>query len=141
MFELADYLVGIYKVDDCTRSLTIQNADKELVLGAIGNEYEKENFSESMNVGTTSPKSSVLSQKISENASQNGSTHEPMDVSQQERENNEIDESMETSSEASQKETPSLYQTSSPNLSQTLSQDNTHISGTSEESINIPMTQ
>lgn len=141
MFELADYLVGIYKVDDCTRSLTIQNADKELVLGAIGKEYEKENFSESMNVGTTSPKSSVLSQKISENASQNGSTHEPMDVSQQERENNEIDESMETSSEASQKETPSLYQTSSPNLSQTLSQDNTHISGTSEESINIPMTQ
>lgn len=140
MFELADYLVGIYKVDDCTRSLTIQNADKELVLGAIGKEYEKENFSESINVGT-SPKSSVLSQKISENASQNGSTHEPMDVSQQERENNEIDESMETSSEASQKETPSLYQTSSPNLSQTLSQDNTHISGTSEESINIPMTQ
>jgi len=42
MFELADYLVGIYKVEDCTRSLTIPNYDKERVLG-FG---EKENVGE-----------------------------------------------------------------------------------------------
>lgn len=48
MFELADYLVGIYKVEDCTRSLTIQNCDKQRVLG-FG---EKENQSESMNVSS-----------------------------------------------------------------------------------------
>lgn len=43
MFELADYLVGIYKVDDCTRSLTIQNFDKQRVLGIGEKEGEKEN--------------------------------------------------------------------------------------------------
>lgn len=30
MFELADYLVGIYKTNDCTHSLTIKNSDKVL---------------------------------------------------------------------------------------------------------------
>lgn len=48
MFELADYLVGIYKVEDCTRSLTIQNYDKQRVLGY----GEKENLSESMNISS-----------------------------------------------------------------------------------------
>ena len=43
MFELADYLVGIYKVDDCTQSLAIQNYDKQRVLGIGENEGEKEN--------------------------------------------------------------------------------------------------
>lgn len=43
MFELADYLVGIYKVEDCTRSLTIQNCDKQRVLNIGEKEGEKEN--------------------------------------------------------------------------------------------------
>lgn len=43
MFELADFLVGIYKVEDCTRSLTIQNFDKQRVLGFGEKEGEKEN--------------------------------------------------------------------------------------------------
>jgi len=33
MFELADFLVGIYKVEDCTQSLTIKNTDKENMIG------------------------------------------------------------------------------------------------------------
>lgn len=45
MFELADYLVGIYKVEDCTRSITIENFDKDRVLGIGENESEKENDS------------------------------------------------------------------------------------------------
>lgn len=43
MFELADYLVGIYKVTDCTQSMTIQNADKQRILGISEKESEKEN--------------------------------------------------------------------------------------------------
>lgn len=43
MFELADYLVGIYKVSDCTQSLTIQNSDKQRILGITEKESEKEN--------------------------------------------------------------------------------------------------
>lgn len=46
MFELADYLVGIYKVNDCTASLTIQNFDKQRVLGIAEKEGEKENQAE-----------------------------------------------------------------------------------------------
>lgn len=46
MFELADYLVGIYKVEDCTRSLTIQNTDKLRILGIGEKEGEKENLTE-----------------------------------------------------------------------------------------------
>lgn len=53
MFELADYLVGIYKVDDCTQSLAIQNYDKQRVLGIGEKEGEKENQTE--NAITTSP--------------------------------------------------------------------------------------
>lgn len=40
MFELADYLVGIYKVSDCTDSLTIKNSDKYRLLDKLN---EKEN--------------------------------------------------------------------------------------------------
>lgn len=46
MFELADFLVGIYKVEDCTQSLTIHNFDKQRVLGFGEKETEKENISE-----------------------------------------------------------------------------------------------
>lgn len=53
MFELADYLVGIYKVDDCTQSLAIQNYDKQRVLGIGELEGEKENLEE--NTTLTSP--------------------------------------------------------------------------------------
>lgn len=53
MFELADYLVGIYKVDDCTQSLAIQNYDKQRVLGIGEKEGEKENQME--NTFATSP--------------------------------------------------------------------------------------
>jgi hypothetical protein len=35
MFELADHLVGIYKVEDCTLSVTIENLDK--TQNVIGN--------------------------------------------------------------------------------------------------------
>lgn len=48
MFELADYLVGIYKVEDCTRSLTIQNCDKQRVLGLGEKEVEKGNFDDNI---------------------------------------------------------------------------------------------
>lgn len=34
MFELADFLVGIYKTNDCTHSLTIKNADKATLIPA-----------------------------------------------------------------------------------------------------------
>lgn len=71
MFELADYLVGIYKVDDCTHSLTIQNADKQRVLGIGENEAdrsldgEKENLSDNLNI--SSPKQAALqSQSLSQ---------------------------------------------------------------------------
>lgn len=46
MFELADYLVGIYKVQDCTNSVTIRNYDKQRVLGLGEKESEKENQDE-----------------------------------------------------------------------------------------------
>lgn len=49
MFELADYLVGIYKVEDCTHSVTIQNCDKQRVLGFGEKESEKENQDENQN--------------------------------------------------------------------------------------------
>ena len=52
MFELADYLVGIYKVHDCTNSVTIQNTDKQKILG-IG---EKENEKENLNENSVNPK-------------------------------------------------------------------------------------
>lgn len=52
MFELADYLVGIYKVHDCTQSLTIKNSDKYRILGVTEKEHEKEN--QQMNVNDIS---------------------------------------------------------------------------------------
>ncbi|CRL06060.1 CLUMA_CG018888, isoform A [Clunio marinus] len=33
LFEVADHLVGIYKVKDCTKSVTIENVDKQRVAG------------------------------------------------------------------------------------------------------------
>lgn len=59
MFELADYLVGIYKVDDCTQSLTIQNSDKQRVLSLGEKEGEKENQN---NVSLLPPPPSKLNQ-------------------------------------------------------------------------------
>lgn len=56
MFELADYLVGIYKVEDCTCSLTIQNCDKQRVLGIGEKEAEKENFDDSLPMSVTPQK-------------------------------------------------------------------------------------
>jgi hypothetical protein len=46
MFELADFLIGIYKVEDCTRSLTIGNSDKQRILCIGEKEGEKENQAE-----------------------------------------------------------------------------------------------
>lgn len=77
MFELADYLVGIYKVDDCTHSLTIQNADKQRVLGIGDKEAdqsldgEKENLSDSLNISlpnnqVASPNNQVASPSLSQ---------------------------------------------------------------------------
>ncbi|XP_070505338.1 structural maintenance of chromosomes protein 4 [Chironomus tepperi] len=45
MFELADYLVGIYKVTDCTQSVTVRNDYKEK---EFGTENEKENQDENL---------------------------------------------------------------------------------------------
>lgn len=56
MFELADYLVGIYKVEDCTRSLTIKNFDKDRVLGMGEKEVEKENFDDNISMLTSPQK-------------------------------------------------------------------------------------
>lgn len=58
MFELADHLVGIYKVDDCTNSATIQNNDKLRVLGLGEKEQEKENHDENRNQDLMSCRSS-----------------------------------------------------------------------------------
>lgn len=55
MFELADYLVGIYKVDDCTNSLTIQNYDKQRVLGIGESEGEKENYNGNLSYSLSPP--------------------------------------------------------------------------------------
>ena len=63
MFELADYLVGIYKVEDCTRSLTIQNTDKHRILGIGEKAGEKENHDEnSFDSLLKSPEKQNLSQ-------------------------------------------------------------------------------
>lgn len=50
MFELADYLVGIYKVHDCTNSVTIKNYDKQRVLNLGEKASEKENQNENLTV-------------------------------------------------------------------------------------------
>lgn len=73
MFELADYLVGIYKVEDCTQSLTIENFDKQMVLGNDDKETEKENISENL---LTSPSVSKTSLVLGENQSQAMETDE-----------------------------------------------------------------
>lgn len=52
MFELADYLVGIYKVQDCTNSVTIMNDDKTRILGIGEKEHEKENQDENRHQDT-----------------------------------------------------------------------------------------
>lgn len=94
MFELADYLVGIYKVEDCTRSLTIQNCDKQRVLGIGEKEAEKENLNDSMPMPVSPQKQQMTPtkplsqaegpQQISMSAPQspvvNSSQQEPMAV-------------------------------------------------------------
>lgn len=60
MFELADYLVGIYKVHDCTRSVTVQNYYKEQEFGT-----EKENEKENHDEMTKTQEISVMSKETS----------------------------------------------------------------------------
>lgn len=115
MFELADYLVGIYKVQDCTQSLTIQNYDKQRVLGIGEEEVEKENYSDGLNISATPEKQTQaqnLSENVSQNKTQNGMTPKKlsMDVS---KNATEADESMDTSEN----------ELKSPNESQVLSQN------------------
>ena len=52
MFELADYLVGIYKVQDCTHSVTVINEYKEKEFEA-NKENEKKSFNENMSIDDT----------------------------------------------------------------------------------------
>jgi hypothetical protein len=68
MFELADYLVGIYKVEDCTHSVTIQNYDKQRVLGLGEKESEKENQDGNQTLDNTT--TSCRSPQIATNESQ-----------------------------------------------------------------------
>lgn len=65
MFELADFLVGIYKVEDCTRSITIENFDKDRVLGIGEKEHEKENFLEDTSIMLESPKAKEVESELS----------------------------------------------------------------------------
>lgn len=43
MFELADYLSGIYKVEDCTKSVTIQNVVSNQMLTSTQSTQQNEN--------------------------------------------------------------------------------------------------
>lgn len=79
MFELADYLVGIYKVEDCTRSLTIQNYDKQNLLKIGEDDGEKENFYQnSFNISSSVPKPS---QAINTTAPTNANVSGSMEIS------------------------------------------------------------
>lgn len=79
MFELADYLVGIYKVEDCTHSLTIQNFDKQRVLGIGEKESEKENFSANLSLSPSPEKNANLTQQ---QPMENSGLSENMELSQ-----------------------------------------------------------
>lgn len=84
MFELADYLVGIYKVEDCTRSLTIQNYDKQNLLKIGEDDGEKENFYQnSFNISSSVPKPSQASliQAINTTAPTNANISASMEIS------------------------------------------------------------
>lgn len=79
MFELADHLVGIYKVEDCTNSATIQNYDKQRVLGVVGEkDYEKENQDENRN--QDSMMSCRTSQAKDDSAIFEATTSQPMET-------------------------------------------------------------
>lgn len=82
MFELADYLVGIYKVHDCTNSATIQNFDKQRVLGFGEKEQEKENQDENRNqdsmISCRSSQGSLIGKES--NMLIEPSTSQPMDT-------------------------------------------------------------
>lgn len=78
MFELADYLVGIYKVHDCTNSVTIQNYDKQRVLNFGEKESEKENQNENL---STANQDSMISCRASQmTAKESDSTSQPMET-------------------------------------------------------------
>ena len=82
MFELADYLVGIYKVTDCTQSVTVRNDYKEK---EFGTEHEKENQDENLKnqdtmIGSTS--SQALMKDNSQVANNSQSSFEISNVSQ-----------------------------------------------------------
>lgn len=80
MFELADYLVGIYKVQDCTNSVTIRNYDKQRVLGLGEKESEKENQDEnSPNVNQHDSMMTCRSSQVPENAFE-ASGSQPMET-------------------------------------------------------------
>lgn len=85
MFELADYLVGIYKVEDCTRSLTIQNYDKQNLLKIGEDDGEKENFYQnSFNISSSSvpkPSQASLIQAINTTVPTNANVSASMDIS------------------------------------------------------------
>lgn len=115
MFELADYLVGIYKVEDCTRSCTIENDDKQRVLGKV----DKENFSDSLNILPTQENSSAnFSINASQDKSRNVGAVEIMD-------HDENEESVLS------KQSFRNSQNNSANLSQASSQNDSHIIETS----------
>lgn len=82
MFELADYLVGIYKVQDCTNSVTIRNYDKQRVLGLGEKEIEKENQDEnSQNINQDSILSCRPSQmSVKEGNILEASSSQPMET-------------------------------------------------------------
>lgn len=48
MFELSDYLIGIYKVNDCTDTVCIRNDPPEIELQE---EHEKDNSTEKDSIG------------------------------------------------------------------------------------------
>ena len=82
MFELADNLVGIYKVEDCTNSATIQNYDKQRVLGVVGEkDYEKENQDENRNQDSMmSCRTSQAIMEKDESAIFEATTSQPMET-------------------------------------------------------------
>lgn len=73
MFELADYLVGIYKVQDCTHSVTVMNEYKEKEFGT-GKENEE-------NQNTQKVLESSSSQIVNKSVSQVIDNSMPMETS------------------------------------------------------------
>jgi len=78
MFELADYLVGIYKVTDCTQSVTVRNDYKEK---EFGTENEKENQDENLKNQDTMIGSCSSSQAIMKDNSQVANISQSSEIS------------------------------------------------------------